>query len=64
MTDDGHSPINMGVYESVWMPGIKFFSKKYSENASGRRKSEINILVKFTPLKPQLNENVAVAISV
>ena len=42
MTDDRHSPINMGVYRSVWMPGIKFFSKKYSANASGRRKSEIS----------------------
>ena len=63
MTNDGHVHIDMGVYGSVWMSGIKFFSKKYSENASGRRKSEINILVKFPPL-PQLNKNVAVAISV
>ena len=30
--------------QAAW---AKIFSKTYSENASGRKKSEINILVKF-----------------
>ena len=43
MTDDGHSPINMGVYGSVCMLGIKFFLKNIEKMLLGGGKVKLDI---------------------